>query len=175
MISLKTIVSYGVLRKVWKEIRNRERLVHLTQTPLVRDSTCGLAFELSLSEATNYLSQRVLGGYYRPHSPLEIEAAKSKLLRRRLSFLLPEDALIFGALVQATRGSLLSRMSEWVNFGRTAESVEQKKKFRKPPIEFDYEGWWTKWMRYRNLLKVIAQDPRPYLLVSDVVNFFWKR
>lgn len=94
MISLETIAGAGVLRKVWKNIRDRERQVHLTQAPLVKDSTGGVAFQLSLRETLVFLKARVLDGSYRPHPPLVVEAAKSKLLRRRLSFLMLEDALI---------------------------------------------------------------------------------
>ena len=48
-IALETILEPAVLRRVWKDVRKRERGIHLTQIPLVRDSTGGIAFELSLS------------------------------------------------------------------------------------------------------------------------------
>lgn len=172
MVDLETIISQGVLRRVWKQFRFSERQVHLTQAPLVRDSTGGVAFELTLKETLNYLSSRVQDGSYRPHPPLEVEVAKSRLLRRRFAFLMPEDALVLRALVAAGSPALLSKMSEWVSFGRTAEAKKGQANKTNPVIQVDYEGWWIKWIRYRKLLNAIAGDPKPYLFISDVVNFF---
>lgn len=168
-VSLGTIADPAVLRRVWRDVRSHERQVHLTEALLVRDSTGGLAFDLSLQEALPYLRIRILDGSYRPHPPLVVEAAKSKLLRRRLSFLSVEDALILGALVQAVRPSLMKEMQEWVSFGRIDED---KKKTNKRIVTLDYEGWWVKWLRYRKLLKVIEDDPNPLLVISDITNFF---
>ena len=128
-----------------------------------------MAFALSLTKTLEYLTIRILRGTYRPHVPLVIESAKSKLLRRRLSFLSVEDSLILGSLVQSIRPSLIARMPTWVSFG---QSDNKKEETRKDAISFDYEDWWTKWLRYRNLLKVIEDDPNPLLVTSDIVNFF---
>ena len=119
-IALETILEPAVLRRVWKDVRKRERGIHLTQIPLVRDSTGGIAFELSLREVLDNLRLRLLEGTYRPHAPIVIEAAKSKLLHRRLSFLAFEDGLILGSLVQAARAALMKRMPAWVSFGQLA-------------------------------------------------------
>lgn len=169
-IALETIVVPAILRRVWKDIRSRERQVHLSQAPLVRDSTGGAAFELSLKEALEYLRVRVLDRTYRPHPPLIVESAKSRLLHRRLSFLTLEDALLLGALVQSTRPSLIAKMPDWVSFGQADQDRRKTKKQK--IITFDYEGWWTKWLSYRKLLKVIEDDPNPVLVTSDIVNFF---
>ena len=169
-VALETILEPAVLRKVWKDVRNRERRIHLTQIPLVRDSTGGIAFELSLSDVLENLRLRLLEGTYRPHAPIIIEAAKSKLLHRRLSFLAFEDGLVLGGLVQAARASLMRKMPEWVSFGQLDHPKKKSKK--QEAITFDYEGWWTKWLRYRRLLKVIEGDPNPLLVVSDITNFF---
>ncbi|HLC30233.1 MAG TPA: hypothetical protein VJM51_05585 [Dehalococcoidia bacterium] len=175
-ISLETLVDPAMLRRVWKSIRNHDRQVHLTQAPLVKDATAGIAFELSLKEALSYLRVRILDGSYRPHPPLIIEAAKSKLLHRRLSFLSLEDALMLGVLVQAARPSLIAKMPEWVSFGRLDDTAQQttqpQKKKKKQIVTMDYEGWWTRWLRYMKLLQVIEEDPNPFLVTSDVVNFF---
>ena len=165
-IDLKTILDPAVLRKIWKDIRERERKVHLKDIPLVRDATSGIAFEVSLFEAFTNLRGRISDGTYRPHSPILIEAAKSTLLRRRLSFFAFEDALILGALVQAARPSLLKNIPEWVSFGRAQASREGMS------ISIDYEGWWTIWLRYMKLLKVIEGNLSPLLIVSDITNFF---
>ena len=169
-IDLETILEPAVLRKVWKDVRKRERGIHLTQIPLVRDSTGGIAFELSLSEVLENLRLRLLEGTYRPHAPIIIESAKSKLLHRRLSFLAFEDGLVLRSLVQAARASLMKKMPEWVSFGQLDQP--KKKSNEQEDISFDYEGWWTKWLRYRRLLKVIEEDPNPLLVVSDITNFF---
>ena len=169
-IALETILEPAVLRRVWKDVRKRERGIHLTQIPLVRDSTGGIAFELSLSDVLENLRLRLLEGTYRPHAAIIIEAAKSKLLHRRLSFLTFEDGLILGCLVQAARAALIQKMPAWVSFGQLDKP---KKKSNEPgSITVDYEGWWTKWLRYRRLLKVIEGDPNPLLVVSDITNFF---
>ena len=169
-IALETILEPAVLRKAWRDARKRERGIHLTQIPLVRDSTGGLAFELSLNDVLESVRRRLLDGTYRPHSPIITEAAKSKLLHRRLSSLAFEDALILGSLVQAARPSLIKKMPAWVSFGR----IDQPKKNSKAPTEiiFDYESWWTKWLEFRNLLKVIEGDQNPLLVISDITNFF---
>ena len=39
-------------------------------------------------------------------------------------------------------------------------------------ITVDYEDWWTKWLRYRMLLDLIEGDANPYLIISDITNFF---
>ena len=169
-IALETILEPAVLRRVWKDVRKREREIHLTQIPLVRDSTGGIAFELSLSDVLENLRLRLLEGTYRPHAPIIIEGAKSKLLHRRRSFLAFEDGLILGGLVQAARATLMKKMPAWVSFGQ----LDQPKKKSKEHggITFDYESWWTKWLQYRGLLKVIEGDPNPLLVVSDITNFF---
>ncbi len=169
-ISLGAILEPGVLRKAWKDIRRRERQVHLTQIPLVRDSTGGIAFDLNLDIALKNLRLRLLDGTYRPSSPIVIEVAKSELLHRRLSFLSFEDSLLLNALVQATRPSLLERMAKWVTFGRTGHNNDQPK--NQSDISFDYESWWTQWLRYRNLVAVIEEDTNPSLVISDITNFF---
>ena len=168
-IKLETILELAVLRRIWKDSRTRERKVHLYQAPLVRDSTVGIALDLSLTKTLEYLRTRVLEGSYHPHLPLVIESAKSKLLRRRLSFLSIEDSLILGALVQSMRPSLVAKMPRWVSFGQDDTKKEEGKRNE---IGFDYEDWWTKWLRYRNLLKVIEDDPNPLLVTSDIVNFY---
>ena len=60
-------------------------------------------------------------------------------------------------------------MQEWVSFGRT-EGDQRPRKRR--IITVDYEGWWIQWLRFRRLLSVIEQDPNPFLVTSDIVNFF---
>ena len=167
-IKLETVLEPAVLRRVWKDIRRRERKVHLYRAPLVRDSTGGIAFDLNLPKNLQYLRTRVLEGTYRPHPPLVIESAKTNLLRRRLSFLNIEDSLILGSLVHSIRPSLIARMPEWVSFGRG----DNNERVSENTIIFDYEDWWTKWLRYRNLLKLIEDDPNPLLVTSDIVNFF---
>ena len=168
-IKLETILEPAILRRVWKDSRTRERRVHLDQAPLVRDSTGGIALDLNLTKTLEYLRTRILDGTYRPHLPLVIESAKSKLLRRRLSFLSIEDSLILGSLVQSIRPSLIARMPRWVSFG---QGDNKKEETRKDFISFDYEDWWTKWLRYRNLLRVIEDDLNPLLVTSDIVNFY---
>ena len=169
-ISLETILEPAILRRVWKDARKRERGIHLNQIPLVRDSTGGIAFDLSLNDVLENLRLRLLEGTYRPHAPIIIEAAKSKLLHRRLSFLAFEDGLILGCLVQAMRASLMKDMPAWVSFGRLDQS--KKKSKEQGGITFDYESWWTKWLEYRKLVKVIEGDLNPLLAVSDITNFF---
>ena len=169
-IALETILEPAVLRRVWKDVRKRERGIHLTQIPLVRDSTGGIAFELSLRDVLDNLRLRLLEGTYRPHAPIVIEAAKSKLLHRRLSFLAFEDGLILGSLVQAARAALMKRMPAWVSFGQLDQPKKKSKK--QGGITFDYESWWSKWLQYRRLLKVIEGDPNPLLVVSDITSFF---
>ena len=159
----------AVLRKVWQDIRKQERKVHLYQAPLVKDSTGGIALELNLQKTLEYLRTRILEGTYRPNLPLVVESAKSKLLRRRLSFLSIEDSLILGSLIQSIRPSLMSKMPTWVSFGQADHKTTSTKS---DAIVFDYEDWWTKWLRYRKLLKVIEDDPNPWLVTSDIVNFF---
>ena len=160
-IDLATILEPGLLKKIWRDMRRKETQVHLTQIPLLRDATGGSAFELNLDELLSNLKHRILDGTYRPHSPIIIEIAKSKLLHRRLSFLTFEDGLILGTLVQATRASLTNKMAAWVNFGRLEQNDKNVDKHKK--VTVDYEGWWTKWLRYRGLLKVIEDDPNPLL------------
>ena len=167
-VALETIVSPPVLRRVWKEVRKRDRELHLTRIQLVRDSTGGVAFELSLNDVLENVNRRVLETTYRPHAAIIVEAAKSKLLHRRLSFLMFEDALILGALVQAARPSLMKQTPEWVSFGQK----DKPSKKQDEDIDFDYEDWWTKWLRYRRLRKVIEEDDHPLLVVSDITNFF---
>ena len=169
-IELETILEPAFLRKIWRDARRRERQVHLTGIPLVRDSTGGIAFELSLEDVLQNLRLRLLDGTYRPHAPIIIEMAKSKLLHRRLSFLAFEDKLILGGLVQAATASLMKNMPTWVSFGRLDQTKEKSK--TQGDITFDYESWWTQWLQYRNLLKVIEEDPNPLLVVSDITNFF---
>ena len=169
-IDLETIVEPAVLRRVWKGVRKREREVHITRIPLVRDSTGGIAFELSLGGVLQNLRLRLLDGTYRPHAPIIIEAAKSNLLHRRLSFLAFEDRLILGGLVKAATPSLIKNMPAWVSFGRLDQG---KKKSKEPGGDtFDYDGWWTRWLQYRKLLAVIEGDLNPLLVVSDITNFF---
>ena len=162
-IDLDTVIASAVLRRVWRVVRTREREVHLTRIPLVRDSTAGVAFDLNLSEILDNLKNRIIDGTYRPHSSIIVESAKSRLLRRRLSFLTFEDAIILGSLVYAARPSLLTKSYEWVSFGRVASSQT---------ITIDYEDWWTKWLRYRNLLNLMEGDTNPFLVISDITNFF---
>lgn len=159
-----------MLRRIWKDVRKREREVRLTAIPLVRDSTGGIAFELGLADSLSNLRLRLLDGTYRPHAPTIIEAAKSKLLHRRLSFLTFEDELILGGLVHAARPSLLKTMPEWVSFGRLDQGKNESSESER--ITLDYESWWIKWLRYRKLLDVIEGDTNPLLVVSDITNFF---
>lgn len=70
--------------------------------------------------------------------------------------------------MQSASASLLANMSTWVSFGRLDNTSQAKKKV----VQFDYEGWWIKWLRYRNLLKLIEEDPNPFLVTSDITNFF---
>ena len=135
---------------------------------MVRDSTGGVAFDFNLTKTIDYLSTRVLDGTYRPQIHAVVESAKSRLLRRQLSFLSTEDALVLGSLIHAVRPSLVTRMPVWVSFGR----ADTRTNTNTTPSRFDYEGWWVKWLRYRNLLKVIEDDPNPLLVTSDIVNFF---
>ena len=169
-IALEKILDPLTLRKAWKDVRNREREVRLTGIPLVRDSVGGIAFELSLNDVLDNLRLRLLESTYRPHPPFVIEAAKSKLLHRRLSYLSFEDGLVLGAIVQAARQSLVKDMHPWVSFGR----MDQPKKTANAQEEiiFDYESWWIKWLQYRKLLEVIEGDLNPLLVVSDITNFF---
>ena len=169
-IELETILEPAFLRKIWRDARRWERQVHLTGIPLVRDSTGGIAFELSLEDVLQNLRLRLLDGTYRPHAPIIIEMAKSRLLHRRLSFLAFEDKLILGGLVQAATASLMKNMPAWVSFGRLDQT--KKKSKTQGDITFDYESWWTQWLQYRNLLKVIEEDHNPLLVVSDITNFF---
>ena len=171
-IDLSTILDPAVLRRVWKDVRSRERKVHLTEIPLVRDSTGGIAFEMNFGDVLTNLRLRLFDGTYRPHSPMIVESAKSKLLRRRLSFLSFEDALILGSLVQATRYALMTKAPEWVSFGQADHDKKTSNKKNQRIITVDYEGWWNKWLRYRKLLKVIEDDPNPLLVISDITNFF---
>ena len=169
-VDIETILNPAVLRRVWKDVRKRERKIHLTEIPLVRDSTGGIAFELSLSDVLENLRLRLLDGTYRPHPPIIVESAKSKLLHRRLSFLAFEDGLVLGGIVQAARPSLVAKMPEWVSFGQANQ--DRKKSRKQRIVTVDYEGWWTKWLQYRKLLKVIEEDPNPLLVISDITNFF---
>ena len=169
-IGIETILEPAVLRKVWRDVRRQERQVHLTQIPLVRDSTGGIAFELSLSDVLQNLRLRVLDGTYRPHAPILVEVAKSNLLHRRLSFLAFEDRLILGGLVQAATASLMKNKPAWVSFGRLDHGKHKSKEQKND--SFDYESWWTKWLQYRKLVSVIEGDTNPLLVVSDITNFF---
>ena len=169
-IGIETILEPAVLRKVWRDVRRQERQVHLTQIPLVRDSTGGIAFELSLSDVLQNLRLRVLDGTYRPHAPILVEVAKSNLLHRRLSFLAFEDRLILGGLVQAATASLMKNKPAWVSFGRLDHGKHKSKEQEND--SFDYESWWTKWLQYRKLVSVIEGDTNPLLVVSDITNFF---
>ena len=144
--------------------------MRLTDIPLVRDSTGGIAFELSLDDAVLNLQRRLGDGTYRPHPPVMIEGAKSELLHRRLSFLAFEDSLILGALVYTARPKLMENMDEWVSFGRSDPS--NPRSTTEEDVAFGYVDWWNEWLKYRNLVKVIQDDPRPLLLTSDITNFF---
>ncbi len=172
LIRLQTIVEPAVLRRLWKGARRSEREIRLTRAPLVRDSSGGVAYDLDLNTTLENLRKSVLEGTYRPRPPLVIEATKSSLLRRRLFFLVPEDDLILDALVSAVRPSLLAMMSSWVNFGREDNPRKKDGTSEIQIGDFDYEGWWIRWLRYMGLLKVVAEDPRRFVLVSDITNFF---
>lgn len=169
-IELDTLTDPAILRRVWKGVRSRERKVHLTEIPLVRDSTGGVAFDLNLTDILLNLQRRLIDGTYRPHSPIIIESAKSRLLRRRLSFLFFEDAIILGSLVQAARPTLLAKSYNWVSFGRTDRKQPSSKD--EQTITLDYEDWWTKWLRHKDLVKLIEGDSNPFLVTSDITNFF---
>ena len=168
-IDLETVTEPAVLRRMWRDLRGREREVHLTRIPLIRDSTGGVAFDFNLADILLNMKSRISDGTYRPHSPIIVESAKSKLLRRRLSYLCFEDSIILGGLVQAARPSLLARSFEWVSFGRAAGN---QTKSENQTITIDYEDWWTKWLSYRNLLDLIERDANPLLVISDITNFF---
>lgn len=172
MVTLEAILAPGFLNVVWKQLRRADRTTHLTSAPLVRDATGWLSLDLIRKEIFDYLRARVLDGSYRPHPPFIVEAAKSKLLRRRLFFLVPEDALLLEALVQALSGTLFANMVRWTSWGRPAEdNAQHTGKKRKQP-EVDYEGWWSKWTRHRKLVSLIESDPSDMLVLSDITNFF---
>lgn len=161
MVSLDTILDPGNLRRVWKRARRDEREVRLTKAPLIRDSTGGMAFDLELKRCLEALRAGVLSGTYRPRPPTISEATKTTLLRRRMFYLAPEDNLLLHALVDALRPSLLAKMPDWVNFGRGGGRTT-----------LDYDDWWGKWLRFMGLLKIIDEDPREFVVISDVTDFF---
>ena len=164
------VVEAAALHKIWKAVRSRERKVRLTDIPLVRDSTGGIAFELGLDDVVSNLQRRLSDGTYRPQLPVIIESAKSQLLHRRLSFLAFEDVLILGTLVHTARPKLMANMVEWVSFGRSDPTNPTST--TEDDDAFGYVDWWNEWLKFRNLVRVIQDDPRPYLVTSDITNFF---
>ena len=158
------------MHRVWRIVRSQERKVHLTEIPLVRDSTGGAAFDLNAADILFNLKRRISDGTYRPRPPVVIESAKSRLLRRRLSYLSFEDSIILNTLVHAARPLLLKKSYDWVNFGRMDK--QQKKSRDIENIIIDYEHWWNKFLRQRKLVQLIEGDVNPLLVISDITNFF---
>ena len=169
-IDLETVTDPQEMRRVWRIVRSQERKVHLTEISLVRDSTGGAAFDLNVSDILFNLKRRISDGTYRPRPPIVVESAKSRLLRRRLSYLSFEDSIILNALVHAARPSLLEGSYDWVNFGRLDK--QQKRSRDRDNIIIDYEHWWDKFLRQRKLVQLIEGDVNPLLVISDITNFF---
>ncbi len=169
-IGFETVTDPDVMRRVWPTVRSLERKVHLTEIPLVRDSSSGAAFDLNLTDILVNVKRRISDGTYRPRPPIVVESAKSRLLRRRLSFLSFEDSIILSTLVQAARPSLLEKSHKWVSFGRTDQ--EQKSSQDQQSIIIDYEEWWPKFLRQRKIVQLIEGDTNRFLVISDVTDFF---
>ena len=158
------------MRRVWRTVRSMERKVHLTEIPLVRDSTGGAAFDLNLADILVNLKRRISDGTYRPRPPIVVESAKSRLLRRRLSYLSFEDSIVLNTLVHAARPALMQQSYDWVSFGRIDKQL--KKSQNRENIVIDYEVWWDKFLRQRKLVQLIEEDANPLLVISDITNFF---
>ena len=170
LVSLETVLDPANLRRIWRGARKAEREIRLTKAPLVRDSTGGVAFDLELKRSLEGLRSSVLSGSYRPRPPFVVEATKTTLLRRRMFYLVTEDDLLLHALVNALRPSLLARMPKWVNFG-WGDSPEDGGK-SKDQAEGGYDDWWTRWLKFMGALKVVSEDARDFVVISDVTDFF---
>ena len=174
MISLDEILHKGYLRKVHEDIRKDVRQSHLTQALLVKDPTLLCDFQYELDDALRLLRQDVLHNRYRTERVITVHAAKSSGLRRPLAFLQHEDAVLLTALSRATRTGIVQAMPRWVSFGRTDNSKTGRRQTeaRVGLLEPESGNWFFEWMRYRGLLRVVANDPGKFLVESDVANFF---
>lgn len=174
MISLDDVLRPSYLRKVHKAMRKNTRDVHLTTGFLVKDPTLLAAAEYELDTTMRLIGLRVADGSYRAQPAQIVESAKAAGLRRPLTYLHHADAMLIKALCKAAQEGLLSDFPPWVSFGRKDTGQKKKKGSKDLPFEVDsdYEGWFVKWLRYRKLLSLIAGDPRPQVVISDVANFF---
>ena len=174
MITLKSVLDRAFLKRMHREIRDKMKANHLPEALLVRDATLLSAFQFEIDDSLRVLTDEVLGGRYRPRSPIVIRAAKGKGLRRPLSFLRHDDAVLISALAKAAQNGIQRVMDPWVTFGRGEEVEGRTGRASKGLGALDPESsnWFEEWMRYRGLLKVIQEDPRPCLAVTDVSNFF---
>jgi hypothetical protein len=174
VITLDQILDKGFLRKVHDEIRSMVRANHLTQSLLVKDPTLLADFQFELGDSLRQIRTNVTQGRYRPHDATIVQAAKAPGLRRPLTFLQHDDALVLAAISRAARNAIVRSMPEWVSFGRTEAKGRTKKAGGRDlgSLEPDSFTWFWEWMEYRGLLNVIEKDPRAFLVVSDVANFF---
>jgi hypothetical protein len=174
VITLDDLLDKGFLRVVHDAIRSSVRSNHLPQALLVKDPTLLSDFQFELEDAFRLLRQKVLRGDYRPEPPVVIRAAKGTGLRRPLTFLRHDDAVLLSALTRAVRNGVQQSMPPWVSFGRTDQ--EKPRRAGKTPslgiLDPDSSNWFREWMQYRGLLRLIEGDQRPLLVVSDVANFF---
>jgi len=174
MIVLQSILEKGFLRRIHKEIRSQAWANHFPQALLVKDPTLLSDFQYELDDALRLLKNDVLRGDYRPQAATIVKAAKGAGLRRPLALLQHGDAILLSALTQAARTGIVQIMHPWVNFGRADDAGQAKrdKAVSLGLLEPESSSWFLEWMRYRGLLKVVADDPREWLVVSDVADFF---
>ena len=177
MVTLDQILEPGFLRKIHKRIRDQTRAQHLTSGLVVRDPLLLAPADFELDKTFRLLKLRVQDGTYRPKAVQVVHAAKAVGLRRPLTYMQHDDAVLLKALCEATRVSLFKDFPIWVSFGREHVDDETKRKSNAStgdvePAELPYEGWFTKWLKYMKLLSVIAGDDRSCIVISDVANFF---
>src|SRR3990172_11750192 len=148
MASLREIADPGFLRRIHKEIRDRMRDNHLTSALLLRDPLLLAPTDYELGKVLRIVGMRILDGTYRPKPPHMVQIAKSAGLRRPVTYLQHDDALVLRALCYAAQGKLFDDFPEWVSFGRedTKEPAVKKRKAKRTKataFNLDYEGCFT--------------------------------
>lgn len=172
-VTLNDLLSTPNLDTEWQRVLSRLRVTRFNDLVLIRDPLEWAAAEWDWPNIRDLLATSVYQGRYRARPADLVKAGKSKGLSRLMSHLCIEDAVIYRALIDATRESLKARSFAWIHAnGRDEMDASADLDVG---MESSYgsvsAGWWAQWKAKQHAVTRIL-DECSLIVETDISNCF---
>jgi len=168
-------VSKSSLWLAWKEIRVQLR------NASVRDVIDFLDYDIEPDVWIARLLRQILLGVYEPAQPLRFPVAKSPSFKRILTFPGIPDLVLYRAIADYIHRRASKYQQPHVyyrraDFHKATAAAQQGAEQEMQQIAADYRFTslqsFLNWLNYTQYRKLLILKPSPFIVVSDITNFF---